>query len=96
MSVVVLQIGETEEIITPGLESSRPSNDVTVRVIRATYNNEPYGMKDQKGYMFQLTKYDISILLGMCQDNIDAFLEGKEVFDVNDARFVNWGYQVPP
>jgi hypothetical protein len=96
MSVIVLQIGETEEIITPGVESSRPSNDVTVRICRATYNNAPYGMKEQRGYMFRLTKYDIGILIGMCQDNIDAFLEGKEAMDINDARYVNWNYQIPP
>jgi hypothetical protein len=98
MSVIVLQLGETEELVLGGssLDASVPSITVMVRIVRATYDEKPYGMKEQKGYLFPLSKYDIGVLIGMCQDKIDTFLEGKEVFDVNDSRFVNWGYQVPP
>jgi hypothetical protein len=93
-SVIVLQIGETEEIVVPGLESSRPSEMVNVRLIRATYSDAPYSMREQRGYLFELCKYDINVLLSMCQEKIDEFLEGKESLDVNDSRFVNWNYQV--
>jgi hypothetical protein len=92
-SIIVLQIGETEEIVKPGTYDSHPSESITVRLIRAVYNDD-HTMKSQNGYLFELTKYDIAVLIIMCQEKIDEFLEGKEVFDVNDSRFVNWGYKV--
>ena len=96
MSVIVLQLGETEEIVLGGscLDASRPSLMITVRICRATYNDKPYGMREQKGYLFQISKYDVDILLCMCQEKIDEFLEGKKAMDVNDADYVNWNYQV--
>lgn len=95
-SVIVLQIGETEELVLPGKESSIPSVTIMIRLCRATYNDKPYGISEQKGYLFPISKYDIDVLLGMCQEKIDVFLEGKEAMDVNDSKYVNWGYQVPP
>jgi hypothetical protein len=94
MSVIVVQIGETEEIITSGVESSRPSNEVIVKLCRATYNNDPYGMKEQKGYIFNILKQDIPSFLRDCGFDIDLVLKGTESMDVNDSRYVNWNYQV--
>jgi hypothetical protein len=97
MSVIVLQIGDTEEKFIPNTDSYAPAVEVPVRICRATYNKLPqYGMKEQKCYLFNLVKYDIRFLIGMCEDNIDDFLVGKEEMDVNDPKYVNWGYQVPP
>lgn len=91
-SVIVLQISETEEIFVN--ESYKPSLEVTVRLCRATYG-DGHMIKEQRGYVFQLSKYDIDILLGMCQDKVDAFLEGKVGMEVNDSRYVNWNYKLP-
>jgi hypothetical protein len=96
MSVIVLQIGPTDELFNKDLQEYRPSEMVCCRICRVTYNSliTGYGIESQKGYLFQLCKYDISLLIGMCQDNIDGFLEGKVAMDINDSEYSNWNFQV--
>lgn len=96
MSVIVLQLGETEENFNKETGGYCPSNEIVVRICRALYNDKKdgYGIKEQKGYVFSILKTDIGMFIKDCEKDIDWVLKEEIGMDVNDPRYVNWNYQV--
>jgi hypothetical protein len=96
MSVIVLQVGETDERFNRDKELYQPSSDIPVRITRAIYNSKEvgYSIKEQKGYILNIQKKDIISFIKDCEINIDLLLEDCKSYDVDDPKFVSWKYQV--
>ena len=93
MSVVVLHIGDTEEVMVGDVY--RPSKEVPVRILRATYSSEDgYELSGQRAYLFNIIRNDIPELIKNCCDDIDVVLSGRKYIDVKDPMNTNWNSRV--
>jgi hypothetical protein len=96
LSVVILQIQETNEIYNEDVKGYRPSKEVLVRICRATYNERPieYGIKEQLGYIFSIDKSQIPNIISQCQNDVDSLLNQYGPIDVNSRDYCNWNFKV--
>ena len=93
-SVVVLQIGETEEVFIETINALRPSDVITIRLCRATYNDT---MEiSQCGYIFITDKHDIPKLIMDCCADVDTTViadivkNGVSKMSVEDPNYIEW------